>query len=141
MSSGSAPVPKDFNEWMRRMERNIRMLMNRSGGGGAALPDTGWVTVTPINGFTQYITLRVRRIGDQVFLDGGVRSTGDLENVFASLDAQFRPSSLQVRTGWYAPPSASGAVMGMVIETSGACSVEVPVTNAWYMTGFTYLAT
>lgn len=135
-------LPKDIGEWMRMVERRLSELSRRRGGSGGGLADTGWVTPTLLNGYTHYSTpLRVRRIGDQVFLDGGVVATTDFDGVFANLDTPFRPSSLQVKTGWFSPPMQSGDVMGYVIDTSGDVSNGMPVDGAWYMTGFTYLAT
>lgn len=134
-------LPQNIGEWMRMVERRLSELSRRrssSGAGGGA--DTGWVTPTLINGYTHYgIPLRVRRIGNQTFLDGGVVGANDMDPVFVNLDAQFRPSSLQVKAGWFSPPMQSGQVMGYVVDTNGDVSNGLPENGAWYMTGFTWL--
>ena len=135
-------LPKDIGEWMRMVERRLSELARRrssSGAGGGG--DTGWVTPTLASGYVHYsIPLRVRRIGNQTFLDGGV--VGNVSNpnpVFVDLDPQFAPSSLQVKAGWFSPPMQSGQVMGYVVDTNGEVSSGLPENGAWYMTGFTWL--
>ena len=104
---------KDFRDWIAALSPS-----------GASVYDTGWVNVPLRSGFTNTVTLQVRRIGVTASLRGrvtGAYTTGNV--IVADVPAGFRPSSQPPRTA--VTFDTSGAVVGSaVIGLDGLINVS-----------------
>lgn len=59
------------------------------------LYDSGWISITPLNGWKQTTyTCQIRRIGPIVYIRGRLDGTAATKTTFASLPPEMRPSVL-----------------------------------------------
>lgn len=90
----------------------------------AAIADTGWVELTPINGAANVAgdEMAYRRIGNQVFLRGSVTNISSYGTVFASLPVGYRPEHAHTWNGAQVKGSAYGR--GLVLQVTAGGDIK-----------------
>lgn len=92
--TGSSPLLASGKTSSVQLSEEVSGWIEGLSPSGASVYDTGWVNVPLRAGFTNTVTLQVRRIGVTAFLRGRVTGSYTTGNVIvADVAAGFRPSS------------------------------------------------
>lgn len=109
-----------------RLGKRVRDWIAALSPAGATAYDTGWVDITPQEGFTA-TNARVRRIGKEVFYSGTLLGTlaANVTTEIGTVPVGYRPPSNDGRAITAGATTGGASVHYMVVESGGAIRVRV----------------
>lgn len=131
---------RDVRQWMKSVEDRLSNLDRRLKSGGPRFPDTGWLDLPLINGWTNYGGVyqiaQYGRFGGEVRFRGLIVGTSRTATAFFIAPAGFRHSGGdQV---WGAPSNSAGLMSR--IDTKGTSSSGTVGTMSWVTGETTFIS-
>jgi hypothetical protein len=98
--------------------------------------DSGWITLSTVNGWTTVLgaSVRVRRMGNYVHLQGRVTKNAGTERTFANLPTGFIPPADIYIIGY--APSPDAAARTIIVRATGELDAPSPPAEVILMTGW-----